>query len=905
MSTITAYTPLESLLLFQSLTVSGTDPEVFIRTSALLKTNALIRDGDTYDPGRLSPDALRELYLQLLREELRLEATQGEGKGDASPTRKRKLPSPQLPTIKDANEYSEKLPQLVDRLYGRYRDLMIRSIREDEAKYDTLQREIAEIERGGWDERILKEDRSRSKRTPSVALEESRPTKATGESPATVSGALPGGQQIEASSDSTQRDGQQPQKHPSPSPGPAAHEESKSEDLAIGDAPNSREPSPPKATEPPTVSQDDNLPPILLPLGHQRTSGQDKLPGTPSLQPTQQQPPENWRLEQHQGAPLPHQQSQYPANSNYPQSPQPQYPPHPQGPHRGSFSVPPGHGLPPPQGHVPSSPINNNHHPPVSLPPPNIGRGPGSPGTEHLNQLADAAEQQQYRPTSASPLMPQGGVPGAHYVQPYPAYPPQYLNDGRPMTGNDTPPQWNSNYPPPYPPPPNNYNHPPPPADQQPLSTTPNIPQPGQRQYNSPYNPSQGPRPVASSSSTPRPLHLRGVDSLPHTPASFGKAPIVTGKATRWTPNPTAGTPKGPKSLNQPEYEPLSPVLPPAVLPLKNAKSPKNNTKAKMTDAKTDTSSASQPRVKKQRANKRMKAGSPASSAIAGSLRSQSVMSHADELSLVNEATSGVNVKQETATPRAVEDVGETTVEESNKNLRSGTMPPSPRRPPKRKRQDSPPREPSGPPTHVLWTRNFPKISASALERIGAHRSASTFAQPIKERDAPGYSNVILRPQDLKSIRVAINAGYKAGLAIASTIGDQGQASILLPISEDLIPPKGIVNNAQLEKELMRIFANAIMFNHDPHRSFGKAFEAAQSIEESAGTENYEVDENQLVNDTRAMFIDVEKIVGEMRSAERRQEGVPVGEADEDEADELAGDVEAATGSIAKRRRRA
>jgi hypothetical protein len=164
---------------------------------------------------------------------------------------------------------------------------------------------------------------------------------------------------------------------------------------------------------------------------------------------------------------------------------------------------------------------------------------------------------------------------------------------------------------------------------------------------------------------------------------------------------------------------------------------------------------------------------------------------------------------------------------------------------------------------------------------------------------------VILRPQDLKTIRAAINSGYKAGLAIASTMGDQGQASMLLPISEELIPPKGIVNNAQLEKELMRIFANAIMFNHDPNRSFGKVFEVAQSIEESTGGENYEADENQLVNDTRAMFADVEKIVGEMRSAEWRKEGLPVGEVVEDEVDELAGDSEVATGSVAKRRRRA
>lgn len=905
MSTVTAYTSLESLLLFQALTVWGTDPDVFIRTSTFLKTNTLIRDGETYDPGRLSPDALRELYLQLLRQELRLEATQAEGKGDASPSRKRKLQSPQLPTIKDANEYGEKLPSLVDRLYGRYRDLVIKSIREDERKYETLQREIAEIERGEWDERILREERDRSKRTPSVALEESASTKATTESPATVPRISPDDQQTEAPPDSIQIAVPQPPEELPSSPQPMVEVEPKPEGLAISDVLNSRESSPPKAIEPPTVLQEEKLP-ILPPIGHQRTSSQDKLPRPPILQPVQQRPPENYRWEEYQGVPLPQQHSPYPPNSNYPQFSQPPSQPHSQGPHRGSFSVPPSHALPS-QGHIQSSTINNGHPPPLILPPPNGGRGPASPGTQHLNQLADAAEQQQYRATSASPLATQGGVPNTLYGQPYQPYPPQYMSDGRPLTGHGTPPQWNPNYAPQYVPPPPNYSYPPPPPGQQPFSATPNIIQPGPRQYNSPYNPSLGARPAGvSSTSTPRPLHLRGVDSLPHTPTSFGRPSHMTGKATRWTPTPTASTPKVPKSPIQPAYERLSPVIPQSILPpSKNANTPKARAKGRKKDAKIDASSASQPRTMKQRANERIKAGSPASSAIAGSLRSQSVISHADELSLVNDAASGVDVKQEAATPTVVEDIGDAITEESNKSLRSGTMPASPRRPLKRKRQESLPREPSGPSTHLLWTRNFPKISASALERIGAHRSASTFALPIKERDAPGYSNVILRPQDLKSIRTAINAGYKAGLAIASTMGDQGQASMHLPIFEDLVPPKGIVNNAQLEKELMHIFSNAIMFNHDPRRGLGRAFEVAQSIEESGSTENYQVDEHQLINDTRAMFTDVEKIVGEMRSAERRQEGVPVGETEEEEADELAGEAEASTGSIIKRRRRA
>lgn len=45
------------------------------------------------------------------------------------------------------------------------------------------------------------------------------------------------------------------------------------------------------------------------------------------------------------------------------------------------------------------------------------------------------------------------------------------------------------------------------------------------------------------------------------------------------------------------------------------------------------------------------------------------------------------------------------------------------------------------------------------------------FAIRIKERDAPGYLNIILRPLDLESIHVAINAAYKAGLVMASTMG--------------------------------------------------------------------------------------------------------------------------------------
>ena len=93
-------------------------------------------------------------------------------------------------------------------------------------------------------------------------------------------------------------------------------------------------------------------------------------------------------------------------------------------------------------------------------------------------------------------------------------------------------------------------------------------------------------------------------------------------------------------------------------------------------------------------------------------------------------------------------------------------------------------------------------------------------------------------------------------------------ATITLPWSEDLVPPRAIVNGAQLEQEVMRMFANAVMFN--------------------AGNEG-------VVRDTREMFESVEASMTAWRAAERnaaeqRAGAIGTGKA-EDEPDEL-GDVD-------------
>lgn len=116
----------------------------------------------------------------------------------------------------------------------------------------------------------------------------------------------------------------------------------------------------------------------------------------------------------------------------------------------------------------------------------------------------------------------------------------------------------------------------------------------------------------------------------------------------------------------------------------------------------------------------------------------------------------------------------------------------------------------------------------------------------------------------------------------------------------------------------MRMFANAIMFNADPDRGFGRTLQ--DKGKPQGDVIGYEIDEDSLVKDTRAMFADVEKIITNLRSAERRSEelresgiSTTTGNAGgtmegDSEAGESAADREEGsasnTGSIAKRRRK-
>lgn len=180
------------------------------------------------------------------------------------------------------------------------------------------------------------------------------------------------------------------------------------------------------------------------------------------------------------------------------------------------------------------------------------------------------------------------------------------------------------------------------------------------------------------------------------------------------------------------------------------------------------------------------------------------------------------------------------------------------------------------------------------------HRHASLFAKPLTEREAPGYKDLIYRPQDLKSIKTAVGKGSRAANAAIEEItaaedepGTPNKSAttstggmVQLKKLEDLAPPKGIVNSSQLETEIMRVFANAVMFNPLPanERGLGPRFkmqrvdgrdasvhrQAREGDEEGAKGYSYvEVEEGGIIADTRAMFEDVEKVVDEWRSAEQ------------------------------------
>ena len=112
--------------------------------------------------------------------------------------------------------------------------------------------------------------------------------------------------------------------------------------------------------------------------------------------------------------------------------------------------------------------------------------------------------------------------------------------------------------------------------------------------------------------------------------------------------------------------------------------------------------------------------------------------SQADELALDHHSMlSTTKIMKEAMTPRAHDDAGDTTADESVHGRTHMATPGSvSSRLAKRKRQESP-HESTPPLSHVLWMRGFTKVSSSALDQISSHRDANMLATGVREKDAP------------------------------------------------------------------------------------------------------------------------------------------------------------------------
>ncbi|KAI9158335.1 Mitogen-activated protein kinase-binding protein 1 [Paramyrothecium foliicola] len=929
-----AYTPLESLLLFQSLLTHGVEPGAFSRISELLRNNALIKGGgETYDPARLNPDALQQLFLLLLRDELKIEtgrtdAAGSGGDGSVSPTsRKRKLASPPLPTIADIHDHVEKIPALVDRLYARYRDHIVKQVREDEGRFEVIQSQIQVLERA---------ERERMAKVASQGG--AAPISRDGKPPLAAGGPPAASTASQANSPAVRKP-PTPVLPPKPPSVPGSIAPPKIASPAAippaTTAPVRPTPSPqpqngstpvlqaPAGVPPPSqrVLQPPTQPPkqAISPRPDAAAKGKDA--GAPSQPPTPVSGPLKWerpyqpqamqapaavppqpipstpqKAQQHQQ--IPHQQQQAPQQVS--QQPQPQPQPQPQ------RQIPAPRPIPPPtaQAQTPTAQPRPPARP--ALVPPSTA-GPTTTPVQPGQSRPGAVVPPQVRPTSTTPV-----IPPTRPVQAQQApQTPRPVAAAAPTTPA----------PPSTIPAPQRWQQAQPIQQNQQLSTaSPAPPNTAKdKPYASPYV-VQPPRPpipehmIRQAASTPGPAKRpMAIPMPPQTPIPASPASVTSGFGTKWASHSTPSTP-GPLVVapESPAYEPVSPPQRPAPLHRETPKSTLRHQQSSKPAPKVETSVSRPGRGRPPRSTQKSRGASTTPSA-AGTRRSQSVASQTDELSLDTPAAV-TRIKDEEATPRLNEDTGDTTADESAQDRPHVATPSGlSSRLLKRKRQSTPLVSPASN-SHVLWTRGFTKVSSSALDQISSHRDANMFATGVRERDAPNYRQIVLQPQDITSIRSAIKQGNKAAVQAANSLpgGDPGTASVWLPWSEDLVPPRGIVNSAQLERELVHMFCNAIMYNPDPDRGPGSAF-LKRSQDEEEEVVGYHLDENGVVKNTQSMFLEVEKLLGDLRSAEKERSAPPPSatrmtsvatpaDDTQDDEDELAGDGDAGTGTVKRRR---
>lgn len=315
-------------------------------------------------------------------------------------------------------------------------------------------------------------------------------------------------------------------------------------------------------------------------------------------------------------------------------------------------------------------------------------------------------------------------------------------------------------------------------------------------------------------------------------------------------------------SPERPIAAPNSPVKGPASLAVESQG--KNRRELDHVAIPKDERNIEPPPKPARKAGRRTRGTSVASSNVAsstrGRTRSQSVASQAtaDTSTPADKGLSARKVKHEPSTPASGVQDDDPTADTSSApgtrltRARRGTLQSQATTTDRRIRQASQHKadeelQPSYiPPRNdiVYAAKSFPKSARNLLENIGNHKHAGPFQKPVQDKDVEGYKDIIRRPQDLQSIKRAITAGKEAvssaaaaaaaataAASPAATPVKDGATTLGLEKTIDLIPPKAIVNPTQLEKEIMRMFANAVMFNPGHDGIVADAREMAEDVE--------------------------------------------------------------------------
>ena len=838
MTSLAQHTPLESLLLLHALRSDGLTTTRFGQISEQLKNIPLVRNDPSYDSARLNEDALKHLCLQLLKDEARNSLDQHED-------RKRRQLSPTIPTVEEAAKHSHLIPRLVHRLYTRYREGVVAEIRNEEERYDTLTREIGEIESGQWDDRLRNDQAASAAPTrPSSADATSRP-------PAANSDSQSNGVVAATSADSA----------PQQSKEPARLNRSKIDAVINHEPIAARQTASPTPPLPTSSSQTQYAPPAVP----HRLS-------TTSLPPLSEMAPESPHPQQiHSGQPSPQlpnlqsapgyrvspvlQQNGFPPQFARPQQ-SPSHSPAPGSP-RPVLPLPPGMSMPP-RPHSPAVstrpgpaqyPSPNQRLPPVPLQPatrpPHMQTPPAYP-----NQYPQYPQQQGYSPQQ----------------QPQAVYPPRPPHQG----GYQLPPFQVAAQDP-------NRTHQQHLAQQQVANQNGrHPPTPVRQNVAAPYSPHTPyaypapPDPRRSGAVNPLDI-LSSLRKTPRSTLSRSMTPRSASRAATWKR-------ERPSMLSRPFIDGVESPAPERASPPPPSReaSPARTTKDVPIEPKPvqDEPTHVEPAEKEEReptpkptkssrkSTRRNRATSNASSAIASSVhvrtRSQSVLSQVEGQTATAEPSAPSRmVKDEPMTPAELlqEEILQAETSDPPSQLKSKRNRTSAN---KRKRARSatplPSSEPPipgssepetagaayGPPlkNKVQAHRNFARISNVIINDITQHKHAGPFQKPVREKDAEGYTSIIKRPQDLKSIKAAITYGSRAINAAtasldspAATPSATSSASlVLLDKTADLIPPKAIVNSSQLEKEVMRMFANAVMFN--PGSTEGMVLDAREMADD-------------------------------------------------------------------------